>query len=155
MPESTERPADAPEVGIRPIHLRFRYLSLVFLGGVLGTAAREALSLAVPGVDGIPVAILAVNLAGAFLLGLLLESLARRGADHGARRLVRLLLGTGVMGGFTTYSALAADTALLLGDGRAGAGILYGLGTVLLGAAATWLGIWAGMRAHERRGAAR
>lgn len=155
MPESAERPADGPEVGIRPIHLRFRYLSLVFLGGVLGTAAREALSLAVPGVDGIPVAILAVNLAGAFLLGLLLESLARRGADHGARRLVRLLLGTGVMGGFTTYSALAADTALLLGDGRAGAGILYGLGTVLLGAAATWLGIWAGMRAQERRGAAR
>lgn len=146
-PAVDTNPTPAPQ-----IHLRLRYLALVFAGGTLGTAAREAVSLAVPRIDDIPVAILGVNLLGAFLLGLLLEALARSGPDHGRRRLVRLLLGTGVMGGFTTYSALAADTALLAGGGRAGAAVLYGVGTVLLGAVATWIGIWVGSR---RAGGAR
>lgn len=130
----------------RPIHLHVRYLALVFVGGVLGTAAREGMGLAIPSLGDLPLAILTVNLLGAFVLGLLLESLARRGPDHGGRRIVRLLLGTGVMGGFTTYSALAADTALLFGAGRAGSGVLYGVGSVLLGAVATWGGIWLGSR---------
>lgn len=128
------------------IHLRLRYLALVFVGGTLGTAAREGLSLAVPRIDDIPVAILGVNLFGALLLGVLLEALVRSGPDHGRRRLVRLLLGTGLMGGFTTYSALATDTALLIGGGRAVVGVAYGIGTVLLGAVATALGIWLGSR---------
>lgn len=130
----------------RQPHLRPGPVGLVLLGGTAGTAAREALSLAFPPVNGIPVAIFAVNLTGAFLLGLLLEALIRRGPDRGRRRGLRLLLGTGFMGGFTTYSALAADTALLLGSGSAGAGIAYGLATVALGALATWTGILLGSR---------
>lgn len=139
----------------RPIHLRPTYLLLVILGGTLGTAAREALSLAFPPVNGVPYAIFGINIAGAFLLGFLLDALARRGTDKGHRRTVRLLIGTGFMGGFTTYSALAADSAALIGTGEAGAGISYALATVLVGVFATWAGIAVAAATHNRRNEAR
>ena len=128
----------------RPLHLRARALGLVALGGAVGTALREAVALVVPGVGQLPVATLAVNILGAFLLGLLLEALVRRGPDEGRRRTLRLLLGTGLLGGFTTYSALATDTGLLLAAGAAdstGVALLYAIGTVLLGGVATLAGI--------------
>jgi CrcB protein len=134
----------------RPIHLRPGALLLVFVGGTLGTAAREALSLAIPPLNGIPYAIFGINIVGALLLGVLLESLVRRGPDHGGRQRLRLLLGTGVMGGFTTYSALALDSARLIGSGTVGAGAAYAVGTVLVGAAATWTGIALAAAAHRR-----
>lgn len=141
--------SDPSELGRPPraVHLRPRYLAVVFVGGAAGTAAREAVSLTVPALPGlpeIPVTILAINVVGAFLLGLLLEALVRRGPDQGVRRLVRLLLGTGFCGGFTTYSSLATATAVLLAQGAAGAGVLYALGTVLAGAVASWAGIAVG-----------
>lgn len=126
---------------IRPLHLRLPSLGLAVIGGSLGTAAREAIGLVVADRAGIPVAILGINLLGAFCLGLLLSGLSRLGPDAGLRRTVRILVGTGFMGGFTTYSALATDTASLLGDGRIGAGLAYGLGTVVIGGLATWAGI--------------
>lgn len=142
----------------RPVHLRWRYVGLVAVGGVFGTAAREALALAlplrVPAAGGFPLAILLINVGGAFLLGLLLEALTRRGPDSGWRRTLRLLLGTGFLGGFTTYSALAADTALLLGDpvaGHVGVAVGYALGSVLAGAIATWAGIAVGAAASRGR----
>lgn len=119
---------------------------MVALGGAIGTAAREAVSLAVPPMGGVPVAILGINVVGAFLLGLLLESLMLRGPDAGRRRSLRLFLGTGILGGFTTYSALAADSGVLLLDGRAPIAIAYAVGTVVLGGAASWLGIVAARR---------
>ncbi|WP_211168058.1 CrcB family protein [Brevibacterium sp. 'Marine'] len=130
----------------RPVHLRLSYLGLAFLGGTLGTAAREAVSLSLPTLGDVPWAILTVNILGAFALGLLLDSLARSGPDDGWRRRTRILGGTGFMGGFTTYSALAADTASLLGAGPGGAnnpgvGLAYGVGTVLIGGLATFVGI--------------
>lgn len=125
----------------RRLHLHPFFLLLVFVGGTLGTAAREALAIALPPVNGIPFTILAINVSGAFLLGLLLETLARRGPDHGRRRMVRLMVGTGFMGGFTTYAALATDSAALIGTGSPGVGIGYALATLLIGAGATWAGI--------------
>lgn len=125
----------------RPLHLRLPSLGLAVIGGSLGTAAREAVGLVVADRAGIPVAILGINLLGAFCLGLLLSGLSRLGPDAGLRRTVRILVGTGFMGGFTTYSALATDTASLLGDDRIGAGLAYGLGTVVIGGLATWAGI--------------
>jgi CrcB protein len=140
----------------RPIHLRLPYLGLAFIGGALGTAAREAISLGMPAVGDVPWAILTVNVLGAFLLGLLLDGLARGGPDEGWRRRIRIMVGTGFMGGFTTYSALAADTAGLLGAGPSGAsspgvGIAYGLGTVLIGGLATFAGIATATALHRRR----
>lgn len=137
--------------GGRPVHLRGRYLALVALGGTVGTAAREWLGLVVPAVDGIPVIILVINVVGALALGALLESLVRRGADEGRRRTIRLLLGTGLLGGFTTYSALATATSVLVASGRTGAAVVYALATLLLGAGATLAGIALASAAHRRR----
>jgi CrcB protein len=129
-----------------------REVATVAVGGAVGVACREAIILVVPSLGGIPVAILIVNVIGAFLLGLLVEALAQRGPDAGARRSARLLLGTGLLGGFTTYSALAADGALLLGADPA-SGALYALGTLVLGAIAAFLGIALGSVVRPPRSA--
>lgn len=131
---------DARTFAPRPVHLHWRYLGLVALGGMLGTGLREALSLAIPPVAGIPFTTAAINIIGAFMLGFLLETLAHRGKDAGRRRALRLFVGTGLLGGFTTYSALATDTVLLLQHTPA-AGIAYATGTLLLGALVTAGGI--------------
>lgn len=130
----------------RPVHLRWRSLGLVFLGGALGTAGRYVISTAVPHLGRVPVAVLAINVLGAFALGLLLTRLARAGPDDGIRRDLRLVVGTGVLGGFTTYSALATDTATLLAEGHPGRAAAYALGTLLLGLAAAAAGTWCGAR---------
>lgn len=140
-----------PDALPRPVHLRWPYLALVFAGGTVGTALRELLAISVPPVAGVAVVIVGINIVGAFLLGLLLETLAGLGADEGRRRQLRLFLGTGLLGGFTTYSALATDTGLLLADDRLGTALLYALGTVLVGALASWAGIAAGAALHRRR----
>lgn len=132
----------APDPRSRPLHLRPTSLALVFVGGSVGVGLREALTLLFPAAPGgVGWVVLVINVCGAFLLGWLLEALARRGPDTGRRRSLRLLFGTGVLGGFTTYSGLATDTALLLGSGSVAAGTGYALGTVLFGGLATWLGI--------------
>ncbi|MFJ6001036.1 fluoride efflux transporter FluC [Arthrobacter sp. NPDC092385] len=146
-PSTPRRPPNGPAARHgRPPHLRPAYLGLVFLGGMAGTLARFGLAEALPTPAGLPLGILLINLAGAFALGLLLEALARRGPDEGRRRALRLFLGTGFLGGFTTYSALAVDSALLLGDGRAAEGVAYLAGSVLTGLAATAAGIMVGGR---------
>lgn len=130
----------------RPVHLRPSMVAVVAIGGVAGTAAREALSLLIRPVGGLPIAILVINVTGAFILGLLLEALLAGGPDRGARRLVRLAAGSGFCGGFTTYSTLAVGTAELLRAGTPGLGIAYAAGSVLLGAIAAWVGVLIGSR---------
>ena len=73
------------------------------MGGFFGTAARLAVTLVVGDAAGLMV----VNLVGAFLLGLLTAVLAR--STSARNRRIHLLLGTGALGGFTTYSALAVS----------------------------------------------
>lgn len=126
----------------RPPHLRWRLVALVALGGAIGTAVRALLATAFPAHDGISWTILGINVVGAFCLGFLLDALVRRGPDVGRRRAVRLFVGTGVLGGFTTYSTLADDTAQLLDLGRWTAGSGYALLSVALGLVAVVLGLW-------------
>ena len=130
-------------------HLNWRLWALVALGGALGAGSREALSLLIPPVNGVPVVIALVNIAGAFLLGFLYEAVTRPGFSTGRASRLKLLLGTGFCGGFTTYSSLATDTATLALHGRAGVALLYVAVTVLVGAAATWAGIVVGSRATK------
>jgi CrcB protein len=135
---------------LRPVwqfRLGPRTLGLVALGGTGGTALRCLITAAVPS-TGFPLATFGINLAGAFTLGVLLEVLGRRPSPRAAA--LRLLLGTGVLGGFTTYSSLAVDTASLTGMGAAGTAALYSLGTLVLGVAAAALGI-AAARARSVR----
>jgi CrcB protein len=125
----------------RPPHRQGRLLGLVFLGGAAGTLARWAVGLVVPHGARLPLGTFTVNLVGAFVLGALLEHLAGRGPDRGRQRALRVTLGTGFCGGFTTYSALAVDTGSLLRSGLVGHALGYALGTVVLGVAASALGI--------------
>lgn len=131
----------SPVAAPQPAHLRAGAIALVLVGGTLGTAVREAVSLVLGTPSGFPLGILAVNLLGAFLLGLLLEALARRGPHEAPLRHLRLLLGTGFMGGFTTYSTLAVDGAQMLGSGAPALGAVYLLGSVIAGGIAALAGI--------------
>ncbi|WP_344373114.1 CrcB family protein [Agromyces tropicus] len=124
-----------------PPYRQWRLLGLVAAGGMVGTALREALAMVVPSPDVFPLATFAANLLGAFTLGLLLERLTHSGPDVGARRGIRLLVGTGVLGGFTTYSGLATATAVLVADGSWAWAVAYSVGTVLAGAAMSVAGI--------------
>jgi CrcB protein len=135
-----------------PSHGRWSNLGIVAAGGVLGTAIREGVTLLLPGGSAFPVVIFGINILGAFALGLLLELLVRTGPDVGLRQRLRLLLGTGVLGGFTTYSALATDAARLLAEGQIATGLVYGILTVATGAVATWLGILLGSLRLRGRG---
>lgn len=123
-----------------------RGAALVFAGGAVGTLARflvdGAISGATGGLSGIPLGILVINVAGAFLLGLLVQGLAPDGGDEW--RATWLLLGTGALGGFTTYSALSAGIAELLLGGQVGLGAVYGALTLVGGGLASWLGMLAG-----------
>lgn len=119
-------------------------LPLVFVGGTAGTLLRHLLAALVPPVGGVPLTIGAINVGGAFVLGLLLGGL--RGGPLTRRPRARLLVGTGVLGGFTTYSALAADGVALVRDDAALAAA-YVVGSVVLGLLAAGLGV---VLAHRR-----
>lgn len=133
------------------------HVLLVIVGGTAGTAARAGIGMAVRDLDGWPIAIAFVNLAGAFLLGIGLEGLARRGTDIGRRRVLRLMVGTGFMGSFTTYSTFAVGIGSLIRGGDILIAVTYGVGLVIVGIAAAAVGIWVAAGHHRlvRRRAAR
>lgn len=124
-----------------PVHLTPHLLALVAIGGAGGTAVRSALSEAIGPQHGFPLATFVVNISGALALAVLIEALALRGADVGHRRRLRLLLGTGFLGGYTTYSALGVETGALLRDGRPELALAYALSTLVVGLVVTLLGI--------------
>lgn len=141
------------DIGPDPVHQLHPAHSIgyVILGGTAGTLLRLTLIEVFPQVAGITEGVFVSNFAGALFLGFLLERLLRAGPEtHSAKR-TRLLLGTGFAGGFTTYSSLALNSAQLLLDGDTLLGIGYGLGTVVLGAGATFVGIWLGARAKRAK----
>ena len=154
-PHHSDEGTLGPARAHRPLHLRPGLVLLVIAGGTAGALARYGLSTALPAPDGWPLPTLVINLAGAFLLGLLLEALVRRGPDAGRLRMIRLLAGTGFMGAFTTYSTLALETTTLLGTGRAADALVYVAATLIGGAAATVAGIRAAAGAHARSGTRR
>jgi len=136
----------------RPLHLRWSSVGLVVAGGFIGTLVRYLASIALPEWGGMPWPIFVINVVGAFVLGWLLEVLARRGPDVGRRRALRLFGGTGVLGGFTTYSTFAVGTDGLFVTGDIGPGIAYAVATVLVGAAASIAGILLGARGARAHG---
>jgi CrcB protein len=108
-------------------------------GGVLGALARWGVGLALPHDTGSwPWATLLVNLTGCLLLGVLIAALFARHPDH---PWLRPFLGTGVLGGFTTFSAFAVDTVQLADAGAVGAAVGYVAASVLGGVLAAAAGV--------------
>nr|WP_256398847.1 CrcB family protein [Pseudarthrobacter sp. C4D7] len=126
------------------------FVLVVIAGGTFGALARYGLAGVLPAPGGWPLPTLIINVAGAFLLGALLEALVRRGPDAGRRRLLRLLAGTGFLGAFTTYSTLAVEATALFNAGRSADAVMYVGASVLVGAAATVAGIRLAAAHHAR-----
>ena len=135
----------------RPHHQNPALVAVVAVGGMVGTAARYALSTAVPTGRGWPVATFTANVVGSFVLGVLLESLVRRGPESSRGRLVRLGVGTGVLGGFTTFSSLALDTERLLSDGSVLGAASYAVASLGCGFLVCLGGVVMAARHHARR----
>ncbi|MGZ0712715.1 fluoride efflux transporter FluC (plasmid) [Coraliomargarita sp. W4R53] len=110
---AVEHPRDSGRRSQKPEFVRPRLMLFVLVGGAIGAAGREGIALALPSQGGIPWAVLIVNTCGAFLLGFLLTALGSREPETPGRRDLRLFAGTGILGGFTTYSSFATDTAVL------------------------------------------
>lgn len=113
---------------------------LVALGGALGATARYSLSgfmLRAFG-SGIPWGTFTANVLGSLLLGVLVGWLAFK-ADGGHNW--RLFLGTGVMGGFTTFSTLSMETVLMIERKAYLQAAGYALGTLALGVIAMFVGL--------------
>ena len=121
-------------------HLSPSNVALVAAGGAAGTGLRYGLTLVLPPELGVPIAIFTVNVVGAFVLGMLLELLVEPGIRADSSRRLRLGVGTGVLGGFTTYSTLATDN-VALALSYPSVAIAYGLGTVVVGGLASVAGI--------------
>lgn len=112
-------------------------LLLVGMGGMAGSMLRYLVAHFIKH-DSLPYATFAVNIAGSLLIGLVM-GLAAKEADFGNWR---LLLATGVCGGFTTFSAFTWENIQLIQHARYGAFALYSLGSLVLGLAAATLGYW-------------
>ncbi len=119
-----------------------RTLLLVAVGGAIGATARYALVEAFPvGAATFPTTTLLINVGGAFLLGLLVETIVEHERHT---RWARPLLGIGALGAFTTFSTLASQTVLLVRDGRGATAVAYVAASIVLGVAAAASGLLAG-----------
>jgi CrcB protein len=114
---------------------------IVFAGAGLGGALRHGVNIAALRMlgAGFPYGTLIVNVVGSLVMGLLAGWFARRG-DPGQSW--QLFLATGVLGGFTTFSAFSLDVALLHQRGEAIVALSYVLASVVVSVAALFLGLF-------------
>ncbi|MFI8489397.1 fluoride efflux transporter CrcB [Streptomyces rubrogriseus] len=114
-------------------------VAVVALGGGIGAAARYAASLLWPVAAGdFPWTTLGVNAVGCAVIGVFMVVISDVWAAH---RLVRPFFGTGVLGGFTTFSTYAVDIQRLVDEGEARSGLAYLAVTLVAAIAAVWLAV--------------
>jgi CrcB protein len=118
---------DAPVVGA------------IAVGGVLGALSRYGLDVAIPAQHaGFPWATFLVNVSGCLLIGMLIVVVTEGPTAH---PLTRPFLGTGVLGGYTTFSTAMVDTRHLWSAGAVDTGLVYLFGTLAAALAAVSLGV--------------
>lgn len=119
--------------------LLFGYV-VVFLGGGFGAMLRHGINrLALHWNTDFPLNTMLINILGCFIMGLLTSWFTFRGEDSSQH--LRLLLTTGILGGFTTFSAFSIDAALLWQRGQMLQAGGYVLGSVLLSLVAVFAGL--------------
>ncbi|MGH4007360.1 MAG: fluoride efflux transporter FluC [Pseudonocardiaceae bacterium] len=136
-PEASRSVADAvdPDVDLQVPRQRrvwgehpLAVLGSISVGGVAGALARYGLSEVFPRVPGgWPWATWVVNVVGCLLIGVLMVLISEVWTG---RRLLRLFLGVGVLGGFTTFSTATVEVQQLVAESAARLGLLYLVGTV-------------------------
>ncbi|MFF3948603.1 fluoride efflux transporter FluC [Streptomyces sp. NPDC001902] len=137
LPRSARIREQAPVVGV------------VAVGGALGACARYGAGLLWPGAPGaFPWTTFGVNALGCAVIGVFMVVITEMWSVH---RLVRPFFGTGVLGGFTTFSTYAVDIHGLVEGGHAGAGLAYLAATPLVALAAVWGAAHAARRLIVRR----
>jgi len=116
---------------------------LVFLGGGIGAACRHGVNIGVGRVLGtnFPWSTMFINIAGSFLMGAIVAWFAFK-AGAGWTQHTRLFLTTGILGGFTTFSAFSLDTALLWERGAVGQAAGYVAASVGLSILGLFAGLW-------------
>ncbi|MFD8200221.1 fluoride efflux transporter FluC [Streptomyces sp. NPDC059701] len=141
------RPAPPPRR--RRVRAQAPVVGVVALGGGIGAVARYAVSLGWPAhPGGFPWATFWVNVTGCAVIGVFMVVITDVWAAH---RLVRPFFGTGVLGGFTTFSTYAVDSRQLFATGHAGTGLAYLAATPVAALTAVGLAAWATRRVLERR----
>ena len=120
---------------------------LVAAGGAIGASLRHGAGiLSVRHLPATwPWATFSVNLLGGFAMGLVAGWFALKAAEGGQD--MRLFLATGVLGGFTTFSAFSLETMNMLRSGEAGKAFAYAALSVIFSVAALGLGLWIAKRA--------
>ena len=116
---------------------------LVFIGGGLGAMGRHGVNLLAARLFGtaFPWGTFTVNVLGSLVMGLIAGWLTMR-ADFTWSQHTRLLVMTGVLGGFTTFSAFSLDAALIWERGEHGLAALYVVASVLLAILGLFAGFW-------------
>lgn len=115
-------------------------VAVVSLGGMIGASARYGAAQIWPTTAGaFSWTTLWVNAAGCAVIGVFMVVIADVWAAH---RLVRPFFGTGVLGGFTTFSTYAVDVQKFVAGGQARAGLAYMAWTLLVALAAVWSAVW-------------
>lgn len=111
------------------------------LGGAIGAAARYGVNVTTPKLvgHGFPWATIIVNVAGSFVMGLLIALLA---LSWNTSQEMRVFLMTGVLGGFTTFSAFSLDFAALYERKEYGLAFAYAGGSVVLSLLAVFAGLY-------------
>jgi fluoride exporter len=146
LPQGGEDEVFAPPPStLAPLVGQGRAFAAVAVGGVLGALVRYGVGLLLPHQSGMfPWATLLINVSGGLLMGALIVAVAERGRGH---PLTRPFLGTGVLGGFTTFSTYTVDAQQLIAAGRVGVAGAYLAGTLVAALVATWVGLALARRA--------
>ncbi|MDQ0317152.1 fluoride efflux transporter CrcB [Amorphus orientalis] len=119
-----------------------RELLLIVLGGGVGAGLRHLVGVAAIRLmgPGFPWGTLTVNVVGSFVMGVLVALLAKFGPDIAARE-IRLFVGVGLLGGFTTFSSFSLDAANLMENGQSHIALAYVLVSVGVGIMALFAGL--------------
>jgi CrcB protein len=124
-------------------------VAVVAIGGAVGATARYTLSLGWPAQPSqFPWATFWTNVIGCAVIGVFMVVITDVWAAH---RLVRPFFGTGVLGGFTTFSTYAVDIQKLVDSGHPRTGLAYLAATLLAALTAVWLAVAATRRVLKRR----
>ncbi|MEU9788506.1 fluoride efflux transporter CrcB [Streptomyces phaeochromogenes] len=119
-------------------------VAVVSVGGAIGASARYGASLLWPThTGGFPWTTFWVNVVGCFVIGAFMVVITEAWAAH---RLVRPFFGTGVLGGFTTFSTYAVDIRTLVDTGHPRTALAYLAATLVAALAAVWLAVTAARR---------